>query len=69
MAKTNATCQIRVQLAPDQHRAIRIAAAVTNRSMAEFAREATLSVATKAMKDFAPPSVSPQRRAPKPRPH
>ena len=69
MTKTNSTRHIRVQLGADQHLAVRIAAAATNRSMAEFAREATLSAASEAMKNFTPPQVPSRPHAPEPRPH
>jgi uncharacterized protein (DUF1778 family) len=47
---------VRVELTPDDHKTLRLAAALNDQSMCEFAREAVVSAATKAARSV---SVAP----------
>jgi len=60
-AKKDKAHHIRIVINADDHRLVRLAAASTGRSMADFTREAVLSAAAKRMANFRPPSIRRRR--------
>ena len=57
MAKKEKAHHIRIVINADEHRVVRLAAASSDRSMADFTREAVLSAAAAQMQDFRPPTI------------
>ena len=68
MAEKNEKRNVRVELNAEQHKTLRLAAALSDQAMAEFAREAVLASAMKVTSDVKLPAtaVRPASRRPLP---